>query len=258
MKIDKNFGELLGAFIWDGWIETRESGMYILGDPVEDMDYSKRIAGLFETIFRKKPKMRHFHSWKVYGIYTYDKKVIACAIKYGFAKGKKANTARIPDCLMNQNKEILKSIVRGIFDTDGTFHCKKGYGVYGSKFAKTPHCYPKLEITSTSKVLVSQVHSILSLVGIQNVVRIGQKENKNFKRCYRVTVYRIKDINRFFKIIKPKNQRHITRYKVWKMFGFLLPYTNITQRKKILKKEINPYIYYAEVPERSNGQDFYD
>ena len=160
---------------------------------------------------------------------------------------------------LEKDKNFLLSIVRSVFDTDGSFHCKKGYGRYDTDFRKIFHCYPKIELTSISESLLKQLQKILKDAEIDSSIRLGNKggiiNNRLCKPSYRLTVYKIRDIVAFFNIIKPKNSRHVTRYKVWKKFGFLPPRTNLNERKKILKNEINPYIYYAGVPERSNGLD---
>lgn len=258
MKTNNDFAELLGAFIGDGWIESRGSGFYILGNPIEDKEYHNLIIKpLFEKVFKVKAKIRHFKQWRAYGVYTYSKKIISLAIKNGFQKGKKAHCVVIPERLLTANTKFLISIVRGIFDTDGSFYCKRGYSKYDNYFRKRFHCYPKIEIVSISPTLLNQVNSILNGVKIESIVRLGNAggliNNRLCKPSFRLTIYKQAAIIKFFDVIRPNNPRHITRYKIWRKFGFLPPKTNINDRKKMLKKEINPYNYYAGVPERSNG-----
>jgi len=261
MDIDENLTELFGAFIGDGWIESRtKNSLYILGSPIEDKNYyDYRISYLVKKVLKCKFKIRLFKYWHVYGLVIYNKAVISKLIELGFLYGKKVHKVSIPDNLLNKNKNLLPTIVRGIFDTDGSFYCKRSYGQYGSTFRKKFHCYPRLEIVSISLKLLKQVHGILTELGIKSTLRNGNVKglyNKNSHQSYRLTIFSIHNIVLFFKIIKPKNQRHITRYRVWKKFGFLPPKTSLDERKKILKNVLNPYKYYAGVPERSNGLDF--
>jgi hypothetical protein len=196
----------------------------------------------------------------VYGIYSYNQDIIKRAIEHGFQSGKKAQTAVIPEHIFSQNNKVLIAIVRGLSDTDGTFYCQRSYGKQSNAFRKIFHCYPKLDFVSISIQLLEQIKQILKLINIPSTIRGGHKEglinNRHCQRSYRLTIYRINDIIRFFELIRPANPKHQTKYNIWKKFGFLPPNTNIQERRKILKKEISPYIYYyAGVPERSNGLD---
>jgi len=53
-------------------------------------------------------------------------------------------------------------------------------------------------------------------------------------------------VNKWFDMISSKNPKHLTKYQVWKEFGFCPPHTTLDQRKQILKKEISPYSFYTE------------
>jgi hypothetical protein len=45
-------------------------------------------------------------------------------------------------------------------------------------------------------------------------------------------------VNRWFQIIGSKNPKHVTKYLIWKQFGFIPPYTCLKQRKAVLAGEL--------------------
>lgn len=104
-KINCEIAEILGAFIGDGWIESRGSVIYICGDSTEDKDYyDKFLAPLFSKHFvLVKPKK--FKYWNVYEISSCNKDIIKKALSLGFQKGKKCYIAEITDFIMNSNNK---------------------------------------------------------------------------------------------------------------------------------------------------------
>lgn len=66
---------------------------------------------------------------------------------------------------------------------------------------------------------------------------------KNLKENYRYTIILSGVINleRWMKLIGIKNPVKLTRYLVWKKFGFCPPHTNLQQRKDILNGKLNIY-----------------
>ncbi|MFH1053318.1 MAG: LAGLIDADG family homing endonuclease [Candidatus Woesearchaeota archaeon] len=237
----KNYqvAEIIGAFIGDGWIESDIDGLYITGSAIEDKDYYDNfLAPLFSKYFIKvNPK--NFPYWKVYGICTYKKRIIKKAISLGFEIGRKAHKVMIPDWIMNSSDtNIKKAVVRGIFDTDGSFWCEKSRSKSSSTWKRTHNYHPELSITSISKELLTQIKEILDQLNIKSKIDIKNKKgikcDRNISNSYALRVRRIQDIKNWFRIIKSNNPRHQTRYSVWLKFGFLKPYTNYHDRKKLL------------------------
>lgn len=240
--------EILGCFIGDGWIENRGDALYIAGNATEDKDhYDNVIAPIFSKYFIKvKPKL--FPYWSVYGIVTYRKKIISKASDLGFQKGKKCKIARIPEYIMkSKNSELWKSVLRGIFDTDGCFYCKKNYGKYHTEWSKKYHTSPRIKFGLTSKELVRQIGILLNRIDIdykKSERTEGIISEKNCSTVYMLNIWKLDSINKWFEKIGSSNPRQITRYKIWKKFGFLPPYTNLNQRKQILTNKLNPYDFY--------------
>jgi hypothetical protein len=162
-------------------------------------------------------------------------------INLGFQTGKKCYTAKIPEEILNSNKkEAISAVIRGIFDTDGCFYCKKSYGKYDKPWTKTHHTIPRIMIQIVSEKLSFDIMLLLNKLGIEykSDMRIGSiKSNKNCSNSYRIHIWKLSEIDKWFNIIGSHNPRQITRYAVWKKIGYLPPQTTLEYRKKLLNEE---------------------
>ena len=235
--------EILGAFIGDGWIESDKDALYITGSLTEDKDYyDNYLASLFSKYFAP-VNPRKFLYWKVYGIATYKKEAINKAINLGFQVGPKSLVAEVPkEFLCSNNKEVINAVLRGIFDTDGSFWCERSRAKTSSEWKRKHNYHPELRITSCSKKLLEQIQFLLVKIGIDS--GIMQKSVKSFKcgrnvnDSYALNIRKIEEIEKFFKIVKTNNPRHKTRYHVWKRLGHLPPNTSLKERKEMLKNSL--------------------
>jgi intein/homing endonuclease len=248
-KMNVEIAEILGAFIGDGWIESSLNSIYITGDKIEDKDYYDNfLAPIFSKNFVDiKPK--EYKYWKVYGIGCHRKNVIEQCIEFGFKPGAKALTVEIPkEILKVSNRNIIKAVIRGIFDADGSFWCEKSRAKTSKKWKRTYHYHPEFQIGSCSKKLLEQIKELLDKFGIESKISIrakkGFKNNRNINDHYGLRIRKQEQINKWFKIIGSNNPRHQTRYTVWKNYGFLPPRTNINQRKDILASKLDPKSFY--------------
>lgn len=237
-KINCEIAEILGAFIGDGWIEKRGTALYITGSPTEDKDYyDNYLAPLFSKYFTDvKPK--NFPYWGVYGIVTYKRRIIKKAINLKFKAGNKSKSVEIPkEILESKNKEVIKSILRGIFDADGSFFCKKAYGKYDKQWTKIHHCKPRIQLNVVSEKLSKQITYLLKKINIEYNESYrpgGFKHNRNRSPVFIIRIDKLKSIDGWFKEVGTSNPRHKTRYEVWKKLGYLPPNTTIKERRKIL------------------------
>ncbi len=242
--------ELCGAVIGDGWIQSNERGFFLAGDPNEDREYyDNYIANLVSQIlFKVKP--RHFPYWSVYGISLYKRDSIKKLLEWGLPKGKKVDSAEIPKWIINSNKSIIYSFIRGLFDTDGNISCQKDYTKYADEFNSTYHTKARLRFTTISKKLADQIFELLKKLHFRTVKRILKRghiqNNRKNNDVYIIEINELKSIHQFFGNLWPSNPKHITKYQVWKKFGFCPPYTTIKQRKDILKNKLNPYNLYTQ------------
>lgn len=232
--------EILGAFIGDGWIESSKKGLYILGDINEDKEYyDKYLSRLFINEFGE-VKLKLFKKWNVYGLISYKKEIINKAISLGFQPGKKCYSIKIPEIIMKSKIDYKISVIRGIFDTDGSFWCEKSRAKTSTSWKKTHNYHPEFNISSCSEKLLIQIKEILDELNIES--KIVQKRSKGVKSSrivndsFALMIRKISEIEKWFKIVGTNNPRHITRYRVWKKLGFLPPYSTIKEKYEILEK----------------------
>lgn len=256
LKKTPEIAEICGAFIGDGWIESRKTSLYITGDITEDRPYyNEHLAKLFsKNICKIQP--RELPYWSVYGLAFYKRKLIGELLELGFIPGKKNNRVRIPKWIINsKDKKILCSVLRGVFDTDGSFFCKKDYGKWRKEYRKLHHCQPRISIKVASKYLIKDIIILADKLGLEYTNPNPRKSKRsNELKTYIFEINSLRSIKNWFeKVVKPANEKHKTKYEIWKKFGFVPPFTSLDERKKILAGKINPYKYYAEVPKWSNG-----
>ncbi len=248
-KINREIAEILGAFIGDGWLESSLNGLYITGDKVEDRQYyDSFLAPLFSKQFSPvKPK--EFSYWNVYGIGCYKRSTIRKCLETGFQPGAKALNASIPvEIFKSNDDQILKALIRGIFDADGCFWCEKSRAKTSIEWKRTYHHHPEFQIGSCSRRLLEQIKELLDKFGIESKVVVraqaGRRNNRNVNDFYGLRIRKVAYIEKWFNIIGSSNPRHQTRHGVWKKFGFLPPRTNIIQRKDILSGTLDPKSFY--------------
>ncbi len=240
--------ELCGAIMGDGWIEEREKGFFIVGDPEEDKDYyDKHLTDLINEVLKINIKPKNFRYWRVYGISVYKKNVIKRLLSLGLAKGRKVKSAFVPDWILNSDKQIVFSFLRGIFDTDGCVFCQKDYTRYANIFNSNYHSKIRIRICSISQKLIEQIFSLCKKYDFRCVKRMlkgGFSCHRNRSDIHILEINEINSIHRWFQELKPSNPKHNTKYLIWKRFGFCPPNTKIKQRKDILKNKLNPYKLY--------------
>lgn len=235
MLKDPLFVELLGAFIGDGWIEKRGTAIYICGSPTEDKwHYDNFLAPVFSKYFTwVQPRL--FPYWGVYGICSYQRKVINRALAHGFRAGDKARTVTIPhEVMRSENKEVTKAIIRGVFDTDGSFYAGKQH--YASGVAYTG----RISIGVSSQELFNQLLLLFSKMGFSCRTSYSPPSRvaaRNNNESFRIMINKQSDIDRFFIEIGSNNLRHVSRYLLFKKLGYLPKQMSVDERLSLLPTE---------------------
>ena len=256
IKDKEKIAELCGAVMGDGWIEERERGFFIAGDPSEDGEYYDRhFLKLINGVLGIHTKTKNFPYWRVYGISLYRKELIQKLLNFGLAKGKKVKSAYVPEWIFNSDKKVVFSFLRGLFDTDGCIFCQKDYTKYANEFNSKHHTKIRIRIGCISSKLIDQIFVLCKKYGfkvVRRTVKRGFSYHRNRCDTHILEINEIKSIGNWFDNLKPSNPKHVTKYLIWKKFGFCPPKTTLKQRKDILKNTLNPYKLYAGVSERSN------
>lgn len=244
MYITKELAEICGIFAADGCMQKNYICMW--GDITEDREYYDfHLNPLFRKLSNKNLNLHEKKSNSVYGFYLCNPKTIKLFNKtFNFPIGKKTYTVKVPDIILkSKNCKIYASFIRGYADNDGCinfFRRGKGYKKFKRKF----NTYPRVSIISASKTIIYQIGYMLEKIGIKHTIHKKKKGKKNKVNPYIVVIRGKERLKKWMNLIGFKNPRHITKYQIWKKFGFCPPYTKILDRQKILKGEIDPYLYY--------------
>ena len=95
-----------------------------------------------------------------------------------------------------KNEEFGKAAVRGAFDAEGSI------GIYGSR---------RITISSNSTLWLEKLKEILDHFKIKS--RIFKDEIARGKPIYRLAIYNIINIKRFYRIIKPIHSERVRKFK---------------------------------------------
>ncbi len=136
-----------------------------------------------------------------------------------------------------------------MFDTDGSIFCQKDYTKYADDFNSKYHTKARIRIGLISGKLIDQTYKLCKENKFRCIKRIKKRGFSYHRNCSDVHILEINEIdsiNRWFRELIPSNQKHLTKYKIWKKFGFCPPKTTLAQRKDILKNRLDPYKLYEQ------------
>ncbi|MEI6732237.1 MAG: LAGLIDADG family homing endonuclease, partial [archaeon] len=138
-----------------------------------------------------------------------------------------------------------KRFLRGFFDTDGSISCQRNYSIKNNKY----HTQIRIYLVCISKNLITEIAKILEDLGFKYIWIEKEPKSKdgfNRSKAYGVKICGGIQVSKWFKEIGSTSAKHVTKYNLWKKFGFCPPYTTLEDRKKMLKNQLPPYYYYRE------------
>lgn len=246
LKLTPKLAEACGIHAGDGYLRNdgRRRELDISGNIEEKEYYNNHIIPLFEKLFNIKIIPKFFPSRNTYGFVIRDLQIIEFFHSLGFPYGKKSTIVQIPSfILQNENKLFHTKFIRGLFDTDGCLYfSRRKKGKYKA-FKKTYNYYPVISFSSVSKNLIKETIQLLELLHFQKINYCTyNSKNPNENISNKIYIYGENKLNRFIKIIGIKNVVKLSRYQIWKKFGFCPPNITLKQRKNILNGKIDPYI----------------
>lgn len=248
--------EILGLSFGDGSFtlrkDTNKLRFQLRGNLNEDKEhYDSYIIPLFNKnimnpIFGRNVGIVSNKNKGFYGISIQSEKLIVLS-NLGMPVGRKIELKlNIPEWI-RRNRKNCYAFLRGFLNTDGCVVCQRNYSIKNNKY----HTQIRIYLSCCSKELMKEIYDFLIYCEFKCNFRIEQKRNSS--TAYTIVVAGSLQVQKWFKLIGSKNPKHITKYFIWKRFGFCPPYTLLNARKKILKGEIDPKSYYAGVPEWPNG-----
>lgn len=201
LRFNKELAEIVGIMLGDGCLHLNKSKKYntMISLDKKEGDYANYIKILFSKFFTDYT----FSIWECrnqLSIANTSMVVGKKLIDAGMHEGNKVkNKVTIPPWILT-NKQFTKRVVRGLFDTDGCIYRKyANYAQIQFKFG----CFE----TTTS------IHEAVVSLGF-NPTKIEKYRNKEkMVWAWKFYLSRQGEIYEFFKLIKPKNIKHLLRYK---------------------------------------------
>lgn len=186
---DENIAELVGIILGDGNLNRKD--IRIVGNTSEK-DYYMYLRRLFKSIFDVESKISYDTANSI-RLTVNSVRISKYFTSLGLKIGDKINNkASIPIWIF-ENKKYLKSCLRGLFDTDGSFFISSNGTEYNILW----------KMGSGSNLPINIRKALLKL---------GFNPTKIFGNGRKVALCRKDDIIRFYNEVKPKNNVQIIRY----------------------------------------------
>ncbi len=241
--------EICGIHAGDGYLRNdgKRIELDISSNIEEKTYYDSHVIPLFENFFNINIQGKFFPTRNTYGFVIRDRKIIKFLHKVGFPYGKKGNIVEIPKQILNNRNKIWKSrFLRGLFDTDGSLNFDRRYKGKYKEFKMKYHYYPRLSITTTSKKLCKQTLPLLKDLGIKHKLQIYEPGGVR-NTIHKIWIFGEIQLQRWIEMVGIKNTSKLTRYLIWKKFGFCPANTNLNQRIMILENQLKPELFYGPV-----------
>ncbi len=206
ISIGEELAEETGWHIGGGSMNYyKGGGVYQLRGHLEDdkKHYIERIKPLFERIYSLKINLREMPSTRVFGFQIWDNNLVKFKQNLGLPLGRKLEL-EIPQTFVD-NKRLLIACIRGIFDTDGGLYLEK----------KNNKLYPRVHISTISLNLANQLSNVINSLGLKATGYQSNYQKGNKLTSYKIEVRGTKMLHQFFKIIEPKNSKHISKYNLF-------------------------------------------
>lgn len=196
---------LYGILLGDGCLSKIEPKYYfisIVGNIKDDYPFLKDVVKTNlkhfvknKIIIKKRIKQRKLE------IQFTNKQFFNKLHEVGFPIGKKGTELSIPHVFNNKN---MKHIIQGYFATDGCLVITNNNGII----------YPRIELSSISKPLLSQVMIYLKYIGMKGNLYISHKyPSKAWNTLYRIQFNGRTNLQIFIDKIGFINPKHTKKYK---------------------------------------------
>jgi len=240
--LNRELAEVCGIHAGDGYLRSfrNRKELDITGNMEERQYYDQHVIPLFNRVFGLK-LVGKAYSKGTYGFISSSKEVANTLNLLGFPYGKKSKIVKVPiSILESKDKSLYAGFLRGLFDTDGNLGFRKCYGKY-TLFKTTRHHYPHITLTTISSHLAKDVSFMLSELKISHFVHVHTPKRLNESDSFQVIINGVERVERWMSLIGVKNFSKLSRYLIWKKFGFCPTNLTLMQREDILNGKIDIY-----------------
>ena len=233
--VSPELSEEVGIHIGDGSLvispKTHHYDYYVCLSR-QEVGYKEYVCKILRNLYHIEPRFDDRPKRNSVNINISSKQLVLWKRSIGFPVGTKTDIV-IPKIVLES--EFVADCLRGIFDTDGSLTFKKKY--------KDKHYYPVIKIDSKSKPLILQISGLLEILGIANYTSLDDEiTNSDGTKSIKSTVFISgnKMLIKWFSIIGSNNYVHLSKFLVWRKFGFCPPRTTQKQRKMFLEGDLDP------------------
>lgn len=246
IKLTPELAEIAGIHAGDGYLRYsgKRKEFDVSGNIEEKEYYDHHVVPLFNKCFNTSLTARYFPHRNTYGFYCSDVNVITSLQLLGFPSGNKTTIVEVPQAILkSKDIKIITAFLRGYFDTDGCVTFDKMIHNC-SEFQKKYNYYPRLMFITCSFNLSQGFHKLLLDLGFnfRTYVHKSKIITENIK--YKTQITGINAVEKWMQLIGSKNPAKLSRYWIWKKFGFCPPKTTYQQRINILNGTLDPYSFY--------------
>lgn len=239
-RISSELAYLIGIHLGDGSMvydaKRHDSWISYSGNLTEEYDwYINYLKPLIKKLFNINVSIvedkRVGHS--MIRIYFRSKAILLFLHKtVDLPLGNKKN-CHIPKTIMKANDVIKRSFLRGLADTEFCI-----YFLDKRKVGKNH--YPIISYRTSNAELTKEIDILFKKFGFKTYSRFNFKVKRNNKMFTASEIYlNGKDnLMRWMKVIGFSSPKHLTKYKIWKKFGYCPSYTTLIQRNKILNGKL--------------------
>lgn len=182
-KYSGDLAEFFGIMLGDGHVSHFQ---IVVSLGTKEASYADYICLLIKDIFNTQAKIG-IRSTGYRDVYLGSTIITSWLFKEGLVRDKVKSQVDIPKWIFKK-KEFAQRFIRGFFDTDGSIY-KLRFGI-------------QISLSNKSEPMLKSLHNLLfKLRYSPSVVSAGK-----------VYLTRVSDVRRFFKEIKPKNQKHQKRF----------------------------------------------
>jgi len=199
LLFSQNLAEIVGIIMGDGCLYLDNRGKYqtIIAFNKEERQYLFYVKGLLEEYFSPYrfciTEIKDEFLLRNNSVFV-GNRLIQTGVKVG---NKVDNRVTIPGWIMVKEKYIIR-FLRGLFDTDGCVYRK-----YNN--------YAQIQIKLAGEQTIRSVCEAFAKIGY-SPSRI-QKEVNRGKESYKFYLIRQKEIEKFFEEVKPRNLKHVGRFR---------------------------------------------
>ena len=187
--LSPDLAEFIGIMLGDGGLTDFQCTVYLNSET--DQYFAYYVRELVLKLFGLTPKIYVHRKHKVWRVSISSVSLVKYLISRGLTTGSKVDLqAAVPDWIW-LNTDYIKSCVRGLIDTDGSFVIHK------YKVRQKEYSYAKISFTNRSKPLIDFVYQALN--------KLGFNPKKSYKD--QVWLHRQGEVRKYLEEIGVNNYR---------------------------------------------------